>query len=47
VNSLLGGAEYAERIVDNIENLELLSQQNAGFKAFIDDLRKVLRSQIK
>lgn len=30
VHSLLGGAEYAERIVDNIENLYSLGKQNAG-----------------
>lgn len=46
VNSLLGGSEYAERIVDNIENLESLGQQNAGFQSFLENLRRMLRSQI-
>lgn len=45
VNSLLGGAEYAERIVDNIENLESLGRQNAGFQSFLENLRRMLRSQ--
>jgi hypothetical protein len=45
VNSLLGGAEYAERIVDSIENLESLGRQNAGFKSFLESLRRMLRSQ--
>ncbi|MFQ6033195.1 MAG: DUF4276 family protein [Candidatus Zixiibacteriota bacterium] len=44
VNSLLGGPEYAERIVDNIDNLESLSQQNAGFQAFVENLRSRFRS---
>jgi hypothetical protein len=45
VNSLLGGAEYAERIVDNIANLESLGQQNAGFHSFLENLRSMFRSQ--
>ncbi len=47
VNSLLGGAEYAERIVDSIENLESLGRQNAGFQSFLENLRRMFRSQIK
>jgi hypothetical protein len=47
ISSLFGGPEYAEKIVDHIENLESLSQQNAGFKAFIDDLKRMFRLYIK
>ena len=47
ISSLLGGVEYAERIVDNIENFESLSRQNAGFQAFLGNLRNMLRSQKK
>lgn len=43
VNSLLGGLEYAERIVDNIENLKSLGETNAGFQDFVEDLRRRLR----
>jgi hypothetical protein len=46
LSTLLGGAEYAERIVDNIENLESLSRQNAGFKFFVENLRSILRSKM-
>jgi len=42
VDSLFGGAEYAEMIVDRID-LDLLSGQNAGFQAFIEDLRRAFR----
>lgn len=47
VSSLLGGAEYAERIVDNIEKLESLAQQNAGFGVFIEDLRHMFRAKME
>jgi len=47
VNSLLGGAEYAERIVANIGDLELLGKQNAGFQRFIEDLRRIFRGRIE
>jgi len=43
VTSLLSGAEYAERIVDCIEKLEVLSRQDVGFKIFIKDLRRMFR----
>ncbi|MFQ5750895.1 MAG: hypothetical protein ACE5HI_02770 [bacterium] len=43
ISSLLGGAEYAERIVANIQNFEILSHQNSGFQYFIEDLRRLLR----
>lgn len=42
VRSLLGGAEYGERIAENVD-LNALAQQNAGFDAFLHDLRRVLR----
>ncbi len=43
VNTLLGGAEYAEKIVDNITDLKSLGQQNAGFKVFVEDLRRIFK----
>ena len=46
VDSLLGGAEYAERIVDSIRNLGSLGQQNADFQVFVEDLRRTLRNKI-
>lgn len=45
ISSLLGGSEYAERIVDNIENLQSLGRLNAGFQSFLESLRSMLRSQ--
>jgi len=47
VLSLLGGAEYAERIVDNIANLESLGNQNAGFQTFVEDLTRIFRGRIR
>ncbi|MDI6755449.1 MAG: DUF4276 family protein [Thermodesulfobacteriota bacterium] len=47
VNSLLGGVEYAEKIIDNIENLDLLAKQNAGFQNFVEDLRSAFRKKVK
>jgi len=47
ISSLLGGPEYAEKIVDNIENLDSLGRQNAGFQSFLEDLRSMLRRQMK
>lgn len=46
VNSLLGGAEYAERIIDNIRNLRSLAQQNTGFQVFVEDLIRMFRDKI-
>lgn len=46
VSSLLGGAEYAEKIVSKIEDLESLYDQNAGFHVFIEDLRRMLRNKL-
>jgi hypothetical protein len=45
VSSLLGGAEYAEDIVSNMESLDSLFNQNAGFQNFIEDLRNFFRHQ--
>lgn len=47
VHSLLGGAEYAEKIVGNIIDINSLGKQNAGFEAFIKDLRSKFRNQMK
>ena len=47
VTSLLGAAEYAEKIVDNIENLDLLANENAGFKKFREDLRVMFKERMK
>ncbi|MCK4763852.1 MAG: hypothetical protein KAW12_16740 [Candidatus Aminicenantes bacterium] len=44
VNSLFGGAEYAERIVEHMENIDILDRANAGFKVFIRELRRKFRS---
>ncbi len=43
VSSLLGGAEYAEKIVENIENVNVLERHDPGFKVFIQKLRRVFR----
>jgi hypothetical protein len=43
ISSLLGGAEYAERIVENMEDLYTLGKQDSGFGAFVDDLKKTFR----
>jgi len=43
VTSLLGGTEYAEQIVNNIKDLGSLYQQNAGFKVFMEGLRRKFR----
>jgi len=47
VNSLLGGAEYAENIVDKITDLRSLYQRNAGFRVFVEDLRRMLKKTSK
>lgn len=41
--TLPGVAVYAERIVDNIEDLYSLGKQEQGFKNFIDGLREMFR----
>lgn len=45
IGSLLSGAEYAEKIVENIQNFELLGNQNAGFQNFIEGLRRFFKSK--
>ncbi|MGE5343630.1 MAG: hypothetical protein ACM3SY_19345 [Candidatus Omnitrophota bacterium] len=45
VNTFLGGTEYADRIVANIENLELLCQRDDSFKFFVQELKRALRKQ--
>ena len=46
VNSLLGGVEFAEKIVDQIENLESFARQNSGCQAFIENLGNFLRRRM-
>lgn len=43
INSLLGVAQYAERIVKNIENLNLLERSDDAFKFFVRELRRMLK----
>ena len=43
VQSLLGGPEYAEKIIESISDLRLFAQQNAGLERFVEDLRRLLR----
>lgn len=43
VSSLLGGAEYAERIVASIKDLESFGGKNAGCKTFLEDLRNMFK----
>ncbi len=43
ISSLLGGAEYAEDIVNNMKSLDSLFSRNAGFQNFIEDLRNHFR----
>lgn len=47
VSSILGGAEYAERIVENIGNVNLLERHDPGFKFFTQELRRILRKASK
>lgn len=44
LSSLLGGAEYAERIIEEIADVESLYDQNAGFQSFALDLKRMFRS---
>jgi hypothetical protein len=46
VDSLLGGVEYAERIVENIHDFDSLIRQNAGFEAFVEGLRNMFRNSM-
>jgi hypothetical protein len=43
IQSLLGGPEYAEKIIGNILDLRLFAEKNAGLEKFIQDLQKGLR----
>jgi len=47
VSSMLGGVEYSEKIVNKMKNINLLGRQNAGFRIFLRDLRKILRLKKK
>lgn len=45
VGSLLGGAEYAEKIVAHMEDLDSIDKdRTAGFTIFIQELRRLLKS---
>lgn len=44
VGSSFGGTEYAERIVEHMENIDILDRDNAGFRAFIQQLRRKFRA---
>ncbi len=43
VSSLLGGAEYAEKIVDQMGNLAVLGEHDVGFKTFVEDLKHIFK----
>ncbi len=43
IQSLLGGPEYAEKIIGNISDLKLFAEKNTGLEKFIQDLRKGFR----
>ena len=43
VQSLLGGPEYAEKIIENVSDLRVFAQQNAGLERFVEDLQRILR----
>jgi len=47
VSSLLSGAEYAEKIVSKITDIKSLYGQNAGFRVFVEDLRRMLRNKLQ
>ncbi|MFQ5865689.1 MAG: DUF4276 family protein [bacterium] len=47
IGSLLGGVEYAERIVENIDNLDSLGRQNSGFQNFVEQLRRSFRERMR
>ncbi|MFH1010847.1 MAG: hypothetical protein V1784_06410 [bacterium] len=46
VSSLLGGVEYAERIVANIDNIDVLGKQDDGFSCFVNGLKKMFGKRI-
>ncbi len=43
IQSLLGGPEYAEKIVGNISDLRLFAEMNTGVEKFIQELQRRLR----
>lgn len=45
LRSLLGGAEFAEKIVQSMSDLEALGSVNAGFEKLIADLRAAFRQR--
>ena len=42
ISSLLGGVEYAERIVEKIQNLDSLFPRDASFQAFVEEIKRML-----
>ena len=46
INSLSGGAEYGQLIVQNLENLTYFERCDESFRSFVSDLKAVVR-QIK
>lgn len=47
INSLLAGAEYAEKIVENIQSLQSFASQNSGCQDFIEDLKSKFRLKMR
>jgi hypothetical protein len=47
INSLLTGAEYGEKIVENIEDLESFCRLNSGCQTFMEDLRNIFRQRVR
>jgi hypothetical protein len=43
IQSLLGGPEYAEKIIGNISDLRLFAEKNTGVEKFIQDLQRRFR----
>jgi len=43
IPSLLGGPEYAEKIIGNISDLRLFAEKNTGLEKFLQDLRIAFR----
>ena len=44
IESLLGGVEYGERIVQSIDDWYRISEKDVGMEHFLKDLRGSLRS---
>lgn len=47
IPSLLGGPEYAEKIVENVSDLRLFAEKNTGLEKFLQDLRRAFRERYK